>query len=129
MTSPPHFPDSKWHFIGLLANGIAVRIPLIHTNNAMFYLDKANRKRIAANHYVGIVGYDGGSTFLYIDPWPGFSGTYTYAGQLSSFLGIMKYQAGRLKCVRPGTQAKDCVAIGAPLWFPKRVLGLFGPYT
>ena len=107
----------------LLMKGIAVRIPLIHTSNKTFSLDRYNRKRIAANHYVGIVGYDGGNTFLYADPWPGFSGTYKYALQDSKFLGVMKYDGHMLKPDRPGTQAADCVAIAAPTWVPKQIIG------
>jgi hypothetical protein len=98
----------------LLAKGIAVRIPLIHKGND-FILDVHNKSQIAAQHYVGIVGYDGSDTFLYIDPWPGFSGIYTSYAVDSKFLGEMKYDGHFLKCFSQGL-ARDCVAIAAPTW-------------
>lgn len=97
-------------------------VPLIHTSKEFTPDYKNNSYRIAAQHYVGIVGYDGGNAFLYIEPWPGFSGTYIYAGQDSKFLGVMKYDGHFLKPDRPGTEAEDCVVIAGPTSVPENCL-------
>jgi hypothetical protein len=88
-----------------------VRIPLIRGTICTF----GKNHKIVPHHYVGIVGYKD-NTFLYIDPFLGYSYLENYAGRLvSPFLGSMVYdrKRGLLRCQK-GNHAPFAHALGGP---------------